>query len=180
MSRLRKVDRALLESDSLAEGPLDSEDQELLLQLLAAQNDQSSLFYSRVVALSIVVELPIVVLLVRIATHNAFVVLLLVLLLLLSLINCLYDVLKAGELVANRSGTPASYVVSFHGVAALNVLLVLRLIYYVFKESMGFKGVFVIAPVGNLAMVLVLHSLHGGVGSKLQDLHSMRYKYKRS
>ncbi|KAF3987622.1 hypothetical protein FT663_04384 [Candidozyma haemuli var. vulneris] len=184
MSRLRKVDRAILEQNE----PIDTEDQELLISQLRQKNDENLTLYTRVLALSVVVELPILLWLTKTADSKrdkTLFTILIVLSSILSLLNLLYDVSAIGDHVSRRLisrdwnrnvAQVARYVLSYHGVNVLNALLLLQL-GNAARQS-GFKNMYCIVPVGNLIMVFLLRKWHTDIKGNVKELDGLKYDYK--
>lgn len=157
MSRLRKVDRAILALNE----PLDSQDQELVIELLQKQNNENHLLYRKVMVLAIVVEiLPL--------THAAKSA--------NSALVVMLSILSSVLLVAS-----AWYGNRFGHVKWLdrgNGAVVTVTAWILWKKALRWQGVFVLVLVANLATVIMLRQWHRSVGEGVQDLHHLRYKFK--
>ncbi|PVH14592.1 uncharacterized protein CXQ87_002737 [Candidozyma duobushaemuli] len=184
MSRLRKVDRAILDQNE----PIDTEDQELLITQLRQRNDENLAIYTKVLALSVVVELPILVWLTRTANskkEKLSLTLLITLSSILSLLNLLYDVNVLGEHVSRKLRSkawaqglaqPVRLALSYHGMNILNLILLLQLGAAAWQS--GLKSMYCIVPMGNLVMVLLMRKWHTEIKGNVKELDGLRYDYK--
>lgn len=177
--RHRKLDRAILDQN----GPLDQDDQDLVISQLASENSESLRLYKKVLAASILVEIPPLLLLSRAVTPNlllrAVLGTLIVLLNCLSLFNTVFDVAVAGQVLLKYVHANATRAVNFDGVSVINAVLVVRILYVAFvREKLGWMGVFTFVPVGNLVTLVLLRKWHDGVALELHNLHGLRYKFK--
>lgn len=177
--RHRKVDRAILDQNE----PLDSDDQDLVISLLAAENDHSLKLYKKVLVFSILVEMPILVLLARgVAStplNSVVITGLMVLLNLVTLINTVFDVEAASTAFPVVVNAWLGRLMNFYGLCGINTAMLIQMAYIAFwKENLGWKGIFTVVPVGNLVTLVLLRNWHDGVARDVVGLHGLRYKYK--
>lgn len=177
--RHRKLDRAILDQNE----PLDSDDQELVISLLTAENDQSLKLYKKVLALSILVEMPVLVLSARRVAStpllSAVIVSLMVLLNLATLLNTVFDVEAASKAFPAVVKVWLGRLTNFYGLCGINAVLIVQVVYVAFwRESLGWKGMFVVVPMGNLVTLILLRNWHDGVAREVTGLSGLRYKYK--
>lgn len=177
--RHRKLDRAILDQNE----PLDSDDQDLVISLLTAENDHSLKLYKKVLALSILVELPPLVLLARRLAStpllNAVIVSLMVLLNFATLINTVFDVEAASKAFPAVVKVWLGKLTNFYGLCGINAVLIVQMAYVAFwRENLGWMGVFVVVPIGNLVTLVLLRNWHDGVAREVAGLRGLRYKYK--
>lgn len=184
MSRLRRVDRAILEQNE----PIDSQDQELLIVQLAKQNDENLALYSKVLAFAVVVELPILIWLTRTASlkrEKLLFTIIITLSSLLSLVNLMYNIDDLGEHLLRRIilrnwsrsfATVSKHIISFNGVAAFNALLLVDLANV--ARKLGFKHMYCIVPIGNLIMVFLIRKWYSEIKGNVKELDGLRYDYK--
>lgn len=173
------MDRAILDQNE----PLDSEDQELVISQLSLENDASLKLYKKVLALSILVEIPPLVMLARAVTHapllKVLLVSLLVLLNFLTLVNTVFDVKVALQTLPHKVQGTVGRLVTFEGVSIINGILVVQMLYITFwEERLGWMGIFTVVPIGNLITLMLLRSWHEGVALELEGLHGLKYKFK--
>lgn len=157
MSRLRKVDRAILALNE----PLDSQDQELVIELLRAQNNESHILYRKVMVLAIVVEILPLAHAAK-SANSALVVML--------------SILSSVLLVAS-----AWYGNRFKHVKWLdggNSVVVAATVLILWKKAVGWQAVFALVLLANLATVFLLRKWHTSVGDDVQRLQHLRYKFK--
>lgn len=177
--RHRKVDRAILEQNE----PLDSDDQDLVISLLTAENDLSLKLYKKILALSILVEIPPLVLLARGVSQAPLLKVamasLIVLLNFLTLVNTIFEVESASRLFPPLVRKYLGKLMHFRGLCGLNVVLLVQMIYVAFwREQLGWMGVFTVVPIGNLVTLVLLKYWHQGVEQEVAGLHALKYKYK--
>lgn len=174
MSRRRRVDKKILDLD----GPIDSDDQELLISELSARNDDAYSVYSLVLQVSIVLELLPLVLLARTSPdrwQRTWVLVLLVLSCLLCFVNARYDVAP----VARNWSLPARRLVTFTGVNCINATLLAQLLYAAVVKLPSFaKALYCLVPVGNLATVILIRHWHNETAGQVGELQGLRYKFK--
>lgn len=157
MSRLRKVDRAILALNE----PLDSQDQELVIELLQTENNETHILYRKVIVLAIVVEiLPLAH-----AAKSADSALVVMLSILSSVL------LMASAWYGNRIKNVFLLDWGNSAVVAAAVLIL-------WKKAVGWPAVFVLVLVANLVTVVLLRKWHRSVGEDVKQLHHLRYKYK--
>lgn len=184
MSRLRKLDRAILDQN----GPIDIDDQDLLITQLRQKNDESFALYTKVLALSIVVELPILLWLAKTADltrTRTLISVIMILSSLLSLMILLYDVNVLGNhLLVHINGRVRSaklallirFIFSYKGVNILNSVLLLQLGGELRK--LGLKGMYCVVPAGNLIMALLVRRWHTEIKGNVKELDGLKYDYK--
>lgn len=184
MSRLRKVDRAILEQNE----PIDTDDQELLITQLRQRNDENLAIYTKVLALSVVVELPLLLWLTKTAdlrSDRLTFMLLITLSSALSLVNLLYDVGILGDHLLRKLtlrgwngglAQPIRIALSYSGVNILNLILLLQLA--LAARAQGLKGMYCLVPVGNLVMVFCMRRWHTEIRGNVKELDGLKYDYK--
>lgn len=184
MSRLRKVDRAILEQNE----PIDTDDQELLITQLRQKNDENLAIYTKVLALSVVVELPVLLWLTKTAdlrNDRLTFTLLITLSSALSLVNLLYDVGILGEHLLRklilrgwdgRLAQPVRKALSYSGVNFLNLILLFQLA--MAARAQGLKSMYCLVPAGNLVMVFCMRKWHTEIKGNVKELDGLKYDYK--
>ncbi|GEQ69230.1 hypothetical protein JCM33374_g2901 [Metschnikowia sp. JCM 33374] len=201
MSRLRRLDRAIL-SEGADSTPIDSDDQESLIAHLAEQNNASRRFFLRVLIASILVEIPISVLGMRLSVGGARPVALLLVCHVLTLINGLYDFQHPsearGELFGGAFGasidvettrrntdvvgklvSAGKWLLSFYGILVLNTVVLLQLLRQVYLLH-GFEAIdtLLILPVINIIAMALVRKWYGDISREIRALHGLKYKFK--
>lgn len=173
------MDRAILEQNE----PLDTDDQELIISLLSLENDATLKIYRKWLVGSILVEIPPLLILSRAMAPTAllkvFLAAVIVLLGVLTLLNTVFDVNAVSKTFPSNIRRIADKFMTFEGVSIINGILLAQMVYVVFgRVQLGWKGMFVVVPVGNLATLVLLRTWHAGVAHELSNLHGLKYKYK--
>lgn len=173
------MDRAILEQNE----PLDTDDQELIISLLSLENDATLKIYRKWLVGSILVEIPPLLILSRAMAPTAllkvFLAAVIVLLGVLTLLNTVFDVNAVSKTFPSNIRRIADKFMTFEGVSIINGILLAQMVYVVFgRVHLGWKGMFVVVPVGNLVTLVLLRTWHAGVAHELSNLHGLKYKYK--
>lgn len=157
MSRLRKVDRAILALNE----PLDSQDQELVIRLLQTENNEKHIFYRKVMVLAIVAEILPLAHAAK-SARSALVVML--------------SILSSVLLVA--SAWYGNRITRVFWLDWGNSAVVGATAWLVWRKAMGLQGLFLVVLVANLVTVVLLRQWHRSLGEEVQQLQHLRYKYK--
>lgn len=157
MSRLRKLDQELLHQSAL----LDEDDQDHVIEALAASNDALLAFMTRWLTVLILVEMPLFLL----ARQPPLVTVTLVLSNLLTLVNTRYAVESIAVVPWARR------LVLFWGLNAINAVLNLQL---VFVHLAAIQ----VAPIFNLVMLVLTRRWRDDATRSVNGLRGLKYKYK--
>lgn len=163
MARHRKVDRALLSQND----PLDSADQELIISLLAAQNDSNFQFYRRVLLLAIVVEiLPLAhaarVTFTQKGVYSPLAIMMVIL-------SCVFLVATMWPVWRDWRRKALDYT---------NMALVAGLWTILYRSGLCWQDVFALVPAANLGAVVLLRRWHISTNKSVHDLRDLTYKFK--
>lgn len=183
MTRLRRIDRLLLAESADEAHPIDSDDQELLISQLLAENNGSHAFYTRILVLTVLAEIPAGTLFLRaFVGREARHVVHFVLLSILCLIGLLYDVSALGTLLGLVGGVPEQVIrraISFPLLCVVNGLLLVQFYLAIYRQH-GFQAKFMILvlPAINYVVMILVRSWHFQTAESIRGLYALRYKFK--
>lgn len=183
MSRLRRVDRAII-ADSAHDVPLDSDDQEILISQLAAENNDSLKFALRILTFSALLEIPLSTYALARADAGGGSTVLLLVSHVMTLVLCVYE-LPRGWVRQYRSSPylapvmpAADLAVSFGGAASINAFVLAEAVYLATRSGLHLKHLYFVLPAVNLVAVILARSWHWSVAGDIDGLHDLKYKFK--
>ncbi|OBA23126.1 hypothetical protein METBIDRAFT_99350 [Metschnikowia bicuspidata var. bicuspidata NRRL YB-4993] len=194
MSRLRRLDRAIL-TEAADITPLDSEDQEQLIVQLANYNDTSLRLFLKVLVGSILLEIPVSVFAMKHSVGGTRPVALLIVCHVLTLVNCLYDFKQPSETAAAGSLCAylltfdgprfrslvfvSTHIFSFYGILVLNTVVLIQLLCRVYAaHRFQALDMLLVLPVVNLVAVALIRKWYRDVSQEILGLHGLKYKFK--
>lgn len=181
MSRLRRVDKALI-AESSDDFPMDSDDQELLLSQLSDKNNGSHALYTRILILSIVAEFPAVTFLIRsIIGKDLKLTAYYILLSLLCLVGALYDLSAVANLVRVNfiSDQWKRRVISFSLLCVVNAILLVQFYWTIYRQhGLHIKFLFLVLPVVNYVVMILVRNWYTHTAEEIRQLYDLRYKFK--
>lgn len=185
MSRLRRIDRLILSEcvdDSI---PLDSEDQDLLISQLTAENEHTNALYTKLLVLSVVAEFPVMTYMLRaIIGKQAKFMIQFILLSLLCLIGSLYDISAVGNHLSRIDTLPHNLIqgiFSFKLLCVINGLMLLQFYMGIYRlYGLQVKFMFLLLPLMNFVIMIMVRQWHSQTATDIRRLHDLRYKFKSS
>lgn len=183
MSRTRRVDRQILSECVDDSTPLDSEDQDLLISQLTAENESTNALYTKLLVLSVVAEFPVMSYMIRtiIGKQTKFMVQF-ILLSLLCLIGALYDISAVGNRLSRIDTLPHNLIqgiFSFKLLCVINGLILLQFYMGIHRVyGLQVKFIFVLLPLINFVIMIMIRQWHTQMATDIRRLYDLRYKFK--
>ncbi|KAK6457714.1 uncharacterized protein RJT20DRAFT_2263 [Scheffersomyces xylosifermentans] len=181
-SRLRKVDRSILEQSSDQDSPaqlLDIDEQVELIHQLKNANDQTFTQFKSFLSIILAIELPIIILIELIHRHKDIHAVLILLSILLSVINLRYDPTKYDLklLITSR------HVASFGNFLIyknnyINAVICIQLAYSFVSSGARPTNLYYLLPGINLISLYLFKSWFYETNKEVESLHNLKYKYK--
>lgn len=183
MSRVRRLDRLILSECIDDTTPLDSEDQDLLISQLTAENETTNALYIKLLVLSVVAEFPVISYMIRaIIGKQPKYMIQFILLSFLCLIGSLYDISAVGNRLRRIDTLPQNLIqgiFSFKLLCVINGLMLLQFYMGIYRvHGLQVKFMFVLLPLMNFVIMIMVRQWHTQTATDIRRLHDLRYKFK--
>ena len=167
MSRLRRLDKKIIDQHLDHDGPIDTDDQEQIIRELSVENRESYERGKFYIATVLLVELPLVIYASHISKSRGFGLVLVILSTMLSLIK-----LKLDEIVASdRVHQVLDWLNPINGVVCLPLVILL------WQRDDWFRFYYLL-PLMNLGNVVLFRWWFMKTAKDLKGLTGMKYKFK--